>query len=175
MDPRSGREPYSRHETEAQRLDRNYLELLQELRVAETGVQILFAFLLSIAFQQRFNEIDDFQRTVYLVTLGCAAVSGLLLIAPAAAHRLLFRRRLKDELVTYTGRVAAGGLVFLLLAIIGSVLLIVDFVSGMPAAVTCVVIVSAVGIWFWGVVPARWRAWTEPVDDSDDDTREPPR
>lgn len=173
MDPRSGHEPYRRNETEAQRLDRNYLELLQELRVAETGVQILFAFLLSIAFQQRFNEIDDFQRAVYLITLACAAVSALLFIAPAAAHRLLFRRRLKDELVVYTGRVAAGGLVFLLLAIIGSVLLIVDFVSGMAAAVICVVIVATVGIAFWGVIPARWRGWTEPID-VDEDTREPP-
>jgi len=73
------RRTYSRNESEADRLDRNYSEMLQELRVAQTGVQILFAFLLSIAFQQRFNDIDAFQLTVYVITLLCAAISALLL------------------------------------------------------------------------------------------------
>mgnify|MGYP003693665643 CR=1 FL=1 len=99
------RRTYSRNESEADRLDRNYAEMLQELRVAQTGVQILFAFLLSIAFQQRFNDIDAFQLTVYVITLLCAAVSALLLIAPVPAHRVLFRQHRKDELVTFTGRV----------------------------------------------------------------------
>src|SRR6266581_2987996 len=105
-------QPYSREESEAQRLDRNYAELLQELRVAQTGVQILFAFLLTIAFQQRFASIDAFQRGVYVTTLVAAAIAAVLLIGPVAAHRLLFGLRLKDELVTFTGRLATGGLVF---------------------------------------------------------------
>ena len=97
------REPYSREgETEAQRLDRNYSEQLQELRVAQAGVQILFAFLLTIAFQQRFSSISDFLKVVYVITLGCAAVSAALFIAPVAVHRVMFGRHLKDELVEFT-------------------------------------------------------------------------
>src|SRR6266581_6983428 len=106
-------QPYSREESEAQRLDRNYAELLQELRVAQTGVQILFAFLLTIGFQQRFASITTFQRGVYVTTLVAAAVAAVLLIAPVAVHRLLFGRQLKNELVTFTARLAVGGLVFL--------------------------------------------------------------
>lgn len=171
---RDARRPYRRNETEAQRLDRNYSELLQELRVAETGVQILFAFLLGIAFQQRFADIDAFQRAVYLGTLICSAVSALLLIAPVAAHRLLFRRHLKDELVAFTGRVAVGGLAFLLLAVLGAVVLIVDVVANRPAAFIVAAALAAVGIWFWGIAPARWRARTEPIDDDADPANEAP-
>lgn len=110
--------PYQRDESEPNRLDRNYSELLQELRVAETGVQILFAFLLAIAFQQRFSLIDTFQRVVYLVTLASAALAVAALIAPVAIHRALFRRGLKAELVAMTARLAAAGLTFLAVAML---------------------------------------------------------
>ena len=155
MDGQSQR--YSRNETDAERLDRNYAELLQELRVAQTGVQILFAFLLTIAFQQRFTSLDTFQRDVYLGTLIAAAVAAVLLIAPVAAHRLLFRQGLKDELVAYTGRLAAAGLAFLTLAILGAVLLIVDVVVGAPAAAVVTGAMAALVLLVWYVLPTRSR------------------
>ncbi|HYP60744.1 MAG TPA: DUF6328 family protein, partial [Thermomicrobiales bacterium] len=152
---------YSRNESAAERLDRNYSELLQELRVAQTGVQILFAFLLTIPFQQRFNDIDGFQRTVYVVTLLCAAISALLLISPVSAHRVLFRRHRKDELVAFTGRVAAGGLIFLLAAMLGAVLLVVDWVANLSLALATVAGLGVIGMWFWWIQPVRWLAGTE--------------
>jgi hypothetical protein len=164
MDDASGRS-YLRNESEAQRIDRNYAELLQELRVAQTGVQILFAFLLSSAFQQRFDDIDAFQRTVYVATLLCAAMSALLLIAPVAAHRVLFRRHRKDELVSFTGHVAIGGLIFLLLAMLGAVLFVIDWVTGLPLALVSVAALAVTGVWFWWIRPARWLAGTEAADD----------
>ena len=159
-------EQYSRDETDAERLDRNYAELLQELRVAQTGVQILFAFLLTIAFQQRFASLSTFQRDVYLGTLIAAAVAAVLLIAPVAAHRLLFRQGLKDELVAYTGRLAAAGLVFLTLAILGSVLLIVDVVVGAPAAAVVTAAMALLVLLVWYVLPerSRTRHQKQPLD-----------
>ncbi|HEY3633394.1 MAG TPA: DUF6328 family protein [Jatrophihabitantaceae bacterium] len=146
---------YSRDESDAQRLDRNYAELLQELRVAQTGVQILFAFLLTIAFQQRFPTLSSAQRALYVTTLTLAAVSAVLFIAPVAIHRIFFRQRLKDELVTFTGRTAAAGLVFLALSMLGSVLLIVDVVSG---AVEAWLITGGLAVLFasiWYLIPVR--------------------
>ena len=170
MNDRPTRRPYQRNESEAERLDRNYGELLQELRVAQTGVQILFAFLLTIAFQQRFDEIDTFQRVVYVITLLCAAVSALLLIAPVAAHRVLFRRHLKDELVSFTGHVAIGGLVFLISAMLGAVLLVVDWVAGLPLALVSVAGLAVTGVWFWAIAPARWISRNPPVEDEANDS-----
>jgi hypothetical protein len=163
MNDEQFRRTYSRNESEADRLDRNYSEMLQELRVAQTGVQILFAFLLSIAFQQRFNDIDAFQLTVYVITLLCAAMSALLLIAPVPAHRVLFRQHRKDELVTFTGRVAAGGLIFLMLAMLGAVLFVIDWVVNLPLALASVAGLAATGAWFWWIQPTRWAAPNPPI------------
>jgi O-antigen/teichoic acid export membrane protein len=151
------RVPYSRDESEADRLDRNYSELLQELRVAQMGIQILFAFLLGIAFQQRFAKISDFQRDVYLTTLLCAAVSAALFIAPVAMHRAMFRRHLKDELVVLTGRLAVGGLLFLGVSMLGALLLIIDVVIGTAAAWTITAVTALVFGYLWYVLPMRWR------------------
>jgi hypothetical protein len=153
----NGREYYQRDESTAHRLDRNYSELLQELRVAQMGVQILFAFLLGIAFQQRFATIDDFQRDVYLVTLVCAALSAAFFIAPVAMHRAMFRRHLKDELVALTGRFAVAGLVFLAIAMLGALLLIVDFVLNRTAAVIMTSATAIVFGYLWYLLPMRWR------------------
>jgi hypothetical protein len=151
------RHRYTRDESDAQRLDRNYSELLQELRVAQTGVQILFAFLLTIAFQQRFATLSSAQRALYVGTLMCAAVAAALFIAPVAVHRVFFRRRLKDELVKFTGRTAAAGLVFLALAMLGSVLLIVDFVTGALEAWIVTGVLAVLFAWMWYLLPARLR------------------
>src|SRR3954452_8688774 len=89
-----------RSECALERADRNMNELLQELRVAQTGVQILFAFLLTLAFTQRFGQITAFQRALYMATLLLTTAATGLLIAPVAYHRLTFRRRMRAELVT---------------------------------------------------------------------------
>lgn len=146
----------NRDESEADRLDRNYNELLQELRVAETGVQILFAFMLSIAFQERFQSLDDVQRTMYVITLLFCTLSIALLVAPVAFHRLVFRQGLKDELVRITNKLAMAGTTFLLLAVLSGVLLIFDHVVGRPFAIVTTSVLAVVFVSLWLVLPL-WR------------------
>lgn len=117
---------YTRDETEAERIDRNFSEQLQELRIAQAGVQILFAFLLTIPFQQRFTILSELQRGIYVFTLLAAAVSVVVFTAPVAMHRTLFRDGLKDFIVTYTDRLMAVGLCTLGIGIIGGVVLVLD-------------------------------------------------
>lgn len=149
---------YSREgESEATRLDRNYSELLQELRVAQTGVQILFAFLLAIAFQNRFTDIESYQRGIYLVTLLASACAAILLIAPVAVHRRLFRRHRKRELVELTSRLAAAGLTVLALSVLAAVLLVLDVVVNLTVAVICTAVLAALIVGLWYVLPSEVR------------------
>lgn len=141
------------NEDAAERLDRNYSELLQELRVAQTGVQVLFAFLLGIAFQQRFALLQWYQRGFYLFTLTASAMSAVLLIAPAAIHRMLFRRKLKDELVTLTSRLAATGLFFLALAVSSALFFVLDVVINLSVAIGVVGPLLVVLVTIWYAVP----------------------
>jgi hypothetical protein len=158
--PGTERESYARNESDAARIDRDYSEQLQELRVAQAGVQILFAFLLGIAFQQRFETITDFQLALYTGTLICATVATALFVAPVAVHRVMFRRHLKDELVDFTGRVAATGLVFLALAMLGALGLIIDVVVGPIAAGITSGVIAVLFAYLWYVLPLRWRSRT---------------
>lgn len=139
-----------RDETEAERADRNFTELLQELRVAQTGVQILFAFLLTLPFTQRFEKLGDDDRSVYLGTLLATAVATACLIAPVSHHRILFRRHRKPEIVDTANKLAQTGLAFLLIAVGGAVYLIFDFVVGLGIAgvVTGVLAVLFIVIWY---------------------------
>lgn len=146
---------YQRNETTAQRLDRNYSELLQELRVAQAGVQILFAFLLSIAFQQRFASVTSFERVAYLVSLICAAVAAILLVAPVAAHRLMFGQRLKDELVAFASVLAEAGLVSLALSMLTAVLLIIEIVANLALAIVVVTLLGLLVAAMWYAAPIR--------------------
>jgi hypothetical protein len=149
---------YSRDaETEAERIDRNYGELLQELRVAQTGVQILFAFLLGIAFQNGFTSISSYQRGIYLETLVAAALAAIMLIAPVAVHRMLFRRHQKQELVVVTSRLAATGLVFLGIAILSAVLLVLSVVVNLTLAVIFDFVLAIVLVGSWYVLPSEVR------------------
>jgi Family of unknown function (DUF6328) len=146
-----------RDETEDERLDRNLGELLQELRVALPGVQVLFAFLLAVPFQRNFNSITDFQRTAYFATLLCTAISAALLISPSAYHRLTFHYQQKGPLVFVANRLAIVGLGFLALAMTGTLVLITDILYG--TAATIVVGVAAVAMFagLWYVLPLRRR------------------
>src|SRR5271156_6389150 len=102
--------PDPRHESEAERADRNLAELLQELRVAGLGVQVLFGFLLSLPFTNRFSRLSHGQRDLYLATLVLDAVATALLVGPVAYHRLVFRRGQKEQLVRAASAMAIGGL-----------------------------------------------------------------
>jgi len=117
-------------ETGKERIDRELLELLNELRVALPGVQVLFAFLLTVPFAARWTTVTTFQRDVYFVTLLCTALSSALLIAPSAQHRLLFRQREKEKMLVVANRLTIAGLGVLALAIVGVVLLITDVLFG---------------------------------------------
>ncbi|WP_219414296.1 DUF6328 family protein [Pseudonocardia nigra] len=149
-----------RGEGPLQRADRNMVELLQELRVAQTGVQILFAFLLSLSFTQRFIEITATQKWIYVVTLLLSIVTTGLLVAPAAAHRMTFRRGVKAETVTLGHRLFTAGLGTLALTLTGAVLLVLDVVMGRVFAVASAVTAAAVlfGLWFLMPVPLLRRA-----------------
>jgi archaellum biogenesis protein FlaJ (TadC family) len=150
-----------RNETETQRLDRNYAELLQELRVAQVGVQILFASLLAVAFSQPFAGISSLQRGTYVVTLLAAALATALLIGPVAFHRIVFRHSQKDDLVRVAHRMALAGLACLLVAIVGVVLLILEEVLGRDPAIWCCVGVAAAFLGLWLVVPLVSRSREE--------------
>jgi hypothetical protein len=137
-------------ETEAERDDRNLIELLQELRVAGLGVQVLFGFLLSLPFTNRFVELGPPQRGLYVASLLLAAISTALLLGPVAYHRLVFRHHQKERLVRDANIMAIGGLAAVGLAISSAVLLVVSYVDkGLPAVIiTAFVACLFVGLWF---------------------------
>ncbi|MGY1642207.1 DUF6328 family protein [Geodermatophilus sp. SYSU D00703] len=146
-----------RGQTPEEVLDRNLAELLQEMRVAITGVQILFAFLLTLAFTSRFEEQGAFATAVYTVTLLSTATATLVLIAPVSFHRTLFRQRRKAELVAFADLALLIGLGLLFLGIASAVLLVLDVVLGRwPAVVGCAFVVL-VGVVAWYVLPLRLR------------------
>ena len=130
-----GERSSGREESEAERLDRNLSELLQELRVALPGVQVLFAFLLAVPFQQRFTEITQFQKWLYFAVLILTALSAALLISPSAYHRLTFRMQQKDELLIVANKFAIAGLGCLALAMTGAIMLVTDLLFTTVATV----------------------------------------
>jgi hypothetical protein len=146
-----------RNETETERLDRNWSQLLQELRVAQTGVQLLTGFLLTLPFQQRFTQLDGVMRTVYLVTVACSLGSTVFLVAPVGMHRLLFRRHRLKTLVDAGHRYAIIGLLLLAIALAGVSIVIFYAVVGTIAgwvAGGCTLLALAC-VWF--VLPLRHR------------------
>ncbi|WBQ02148.1 DUF6328 family protein [Kribbella sp. CA-293567] len=155
-DPRDGK--YSRdQEDERERLDRHWNELLQELRLAQTGTQILFAFLLSIAFTDRFQDADVFTHDVYAATLIASALAMGLFLAPVSFHRIVFQRRLRDRMIPIAHHLATAGLVFLLIAICGGVLLAIDVVLSRTIALVTVAVIVTWFISFWYLLPVYVR------------------
>lgn len=151
-----------RNESEQERLDRNLSELLQELRVALPGVQVLFAFLLTVPFQQGFTKITPFQERVYFVTLLFTALSAVMLITPTAYHRMTFRYQQKQHLVLVANRVAIAGLGFLAVAMTGAIMLITDVVFGATATVVITTVLAfGVFVFFWYLLPLRRRLSSE--------------
>jgi hypothetical protein len=146
-----------RDETDTERLDRNLIELLQEVRVVQTGVQVLFAFLLTVPFSNRFDQITGFQRGAYFAALVGTAAASVLLIAPTAVHRILFRMGQKQYMVDLSNRLAMGGLLSLAIAMIAAMLLVTDVMFGTAVAVVVAVATAlAFGV-VWAGLPLRRR------------------
>jgi O-antigen/teichoic acid export membrane protein len=145
-------------ETRTERADRNFSDLLEELRVAQTGVQILVAFLLTIPFQQRFPQLSPAMRHVYEGTLTSAVLASILLIAPVAFHRGVFREHRKERLVQASHRLAISGLALLAVAITGSVTLALSFASGWALGLVVGAAVALAVILTWVVGPLRLRS-----------------
>ncbi len=149
--------PSGRDETEDERLDRNLGELLQELRVALPGVQVLFAFLLAVPFQQNFTKITSFEKDVYFATLLLTATSAVMLIAPSAYHRLTFHFQHKRRLVFLANRFAIAGLAFLALAMTGAIMLITEVLFDPAMTAITSALALTMFVVFWLLLPLRRR------------------
>jgi hypothetical protein len=156
-----GDRPSGREESEGERLDRNLSEMLQELRVALPGVQVLFAFLLAVPFQQNFTKITSFQKDVYFATLLLTAISAALLIAPSAYHRMTFRQQQKDHLIFLANRLAIAGLGCLALAMTGAIMLITDVLFGTTATIITSAAAILVFALLWYALPLKRRLESE--------------
>jgi hypothetical protein len=139
----------ARTEEEQERLNRQMTELLNELRVAMPGVQVLFGFLLAVPFQQRFADVSAFQRDVYFVTLLAAATATAFLIAPSAYHRVAFQSRDKPNIIRTGTRQFLCGLVALAIAMNGAVLLVTDLLFRAPTVIITVACVASLFAWLW--------------------------
>jgi Family of unknown function (DUF6328) len=148
-----------RRETEHERLDRNLIELLGELRVALPGVQVLFAFLLIVPFNQGYSRMTPFDKATYFVTLITAALALILLVAPSVQHRLAFRHDDKAHLVETANRLSIAGFGFLALAMTGALLLVTNVVFGAAAAaLTAVCVLTCFAVIWYGLPLGRRRA-----------------
>ena len=159
-----------RRETPMEKLDRNWNEILQELRVTQTGIQILTGFLLTVPFQQRFTELTSQQRWFYLGLVLLAAVTTGLMVAPVSMHRWLFRRHAKPALVTGADRFMRIGLICLALTVSGVVLLVFDVAAGRQAAVIAAAALLTVLSLCWFALPAVLARGTTKKQGSEDPT-----
>jgi hypothetical protein len=144
-------------EAESERLGRNITDLLNELRVAGTGIQVMFAFLLVVPFNAGWKNASTFDRSVYFITLLCISVAAVLLIAPSVHHRLLFRQREREYLVHVGTRLAIVAAAFLALGLTGILVLVSNFVFGTPAAVSVGIAAAIVVTFVWFVLPLGHR------------------
>src|SRR3954451_22358237 len=144
-------------ETVAQRADRNFNDILQELRVTQTGVQILLGFLLTMPLQARFQQLDRYERGLLVVAVLLLAVATACIIAPVAWHRALFRHRLKREIVDASNVFAKAGLTFLGLSLVASIILMLDLVVARWAEIAIGVSLAVLLIMLWGVSPVLRR------------------
>ena len=144
-----------------ERTARELIELLQELRIVIPGVQVLFAFLLTVPFNQGFSKLDGLQRGVFFATLMCTAAATALLIAPSAHHRLLFRQGVREQRLKMGNLLAILGLVFLVPAMVGVVFVITDLIFGLTAALVVTVAMALLFSLLWFVLPLPYRGNNE--------------
>lgn len=155
-----GVDEWGRHETPDERADRRWGDLLQELRVAQTGVQILFGFLLTVVFQQRFTQLSDTDRHIYVLTVFLGAATTGALVGPVAMHRILTGRRLKSQTVTVASRLTVLGLLLLLCTMTSSMLLVLRLAMRDSGAAWLVAVIVAWFVLCWFVLPlwTRYRS-----------------
>jgi hypothetical protein len=146
-----------RNETEPQRDDRNMMELLNELRVAALGVQVLFGFLLSLPFTKRFVMLSPVQRDIFIADLLLCVLATATLLAPVAYHRVVFRQNLKESVVKNTSAMAVAGLVCVGLALTAAVVLVVSFVISGASAIIIGILVVCLFVVLWFVIPLAKR------------------
>jgi hypothetical protein len=146
-------------ESHDERLDRELIELLNELRVALPGVQVLFAFLLAVPFSQRFEQLTAVQEDVFFAAFLCTAIATALLIAPTAYHRLRWRERDKEQMLRISNRLAIAGTAFLAAAIVAVVYLVTDLIYGAVTSIVVTVAAAAMFASLWYALPLvrRWR------------------
>jgi Sec-independent protein secretion pathway component TatC len=149
-------------EDDKARVDRELIELLNELRVALPGVQILFAFLLILPFQQGWDQISDIERHVYFAALAASATASALLIAPSVYHRLNFRRHNKEQMLFDSNRILIAGSAFVAIGIACAIFLVADVVYGTPISIIATAVTLALYAGLWGVFPLIRR--NEPDD-----------
>jgi len=147
----------ARHETPTERLDRNWNDLLQELRVVQTGVQLLTGFLLILPFQQKFTSLSDSERGVYLAAVTASILSTGFLQAPVSVHRALFRRHRRGETVLLAHRLAIVGIVFLACSVVAVATLIFEVLLGWPGGVIAGILAAALLLTLWLIIPLAAR------------------
>ena len=145
--------PSTQDEDRMERVSRELIELLNELRVALPGVQVLFAFLLAVPFAQGFTNTTDFQRALFFVVTALTASSAALLIAPSAWHRIRFRQRDKERILRASNKMTIAGLGFLALAMTGAVMLIADFVYSPTLTIASGILAGLVFGMLWYILP----------------------
>jgi hypothetical protein len=144
-------------ENQHERTARELAELLQELRIVLPGVQVLFAFLLTVPFSARFGSVSSVQQAVFFATLVCTALSTGLLLAPSAHHRLLWRKHAREHRLRVANRLAIAGLILLVVAIVGVMFVITDVLFGSTAAALATAAITAFFLYVWFVLPIRYR------------------
>jgi uncharacterized protein involved in cysteine biosynthesis len=144
-----------RDESESERIDRNLQEMIGELRVALPGVQVLFAFLLVVPFNQRFADVTSFQQTIYFVTLLTTAAAAICLIAPSAHHRVEFRQQDKEHIVRTGNRIIILGLALLAIAMTGAVVFVTDVLYQATTVYLVGAAAAAAFVIVWFVIPLR--------------------
>ncbi|HKC27104.1 MAG TPA: DUF6328 family protein [Jatrophihabitans sp.] len=149
------------HESPIERLDRNWTDILQELRVLQTGVQLLTGFLLTLPFQQRFTTLTDAERGVYLAAVTSSIIATGFLQAPVSVHRALFRRHRRREQVRLAHRLAIVGMVFLAFAMLAVTMLIFEVLLGWAGGITATVLAAILLLVLWLVIPLRVRLGSE--------------
>lgn len=157
-----------RHETPTERLDRNWGDLLQELRVVQTGVQLLTGFLLTLPFQQKFSTLSDAERGVYLFAVSASIIATGFLEAPVSVHRALFRKHRRRETVQLAHRLAIVGITCLGWAIVAVATLIFDVLLGWPGGIAAGVVTALLLIVLWLAIPWTVRAQAPPPSRQDD-------
>jgi len=161
--PAIGTDGAARNETALERCDRNLVELLQEVRVVQTGVQVLFAFLLTAPLAPRFPELSGFEKGTYFATLLATGAAAVLLIAPTAYHRILFRLGDKEHLVEVANRFTLVGLAFVAVSMVGAVLLVTNLLFDDVAVVVATSALALLGcLALWCVAPLARRAKITP-------------